>query len=800
MSLSHAESYTHRGWFTIPVNKHGKSPIIKNWPEQRLKFDDLGKHFSPGINVGVLLGEPSGWLVDVDLDSPEAVMLAPKYLPPTGAKFGHKSKPNSHWLYRAMGQASKRFSPPRSFTHSDQRNMIVEIRSTGAQTVFPGSTHPSGEEIEWMSVEEPALVAKEHLEQSVIELYEAALLLVKIKAALNSISPDCGYDVWINMGLILYNWDATFGFDIWNNWSKHGASYRKEEMRGKWTSFSGGTSEKKITIASLFRLAKENGWVDPQSHDGDQEGYCVESASVGERCSVAEKFRPFQPLDAVPSTPPYPVDCLPPAITEFVSEATDRIQCPPDYLVMFSLAAASIAVQRKAVVAVGCTHIEPLNLWAIAVGAPSERKSEAMRKPLQVIRNAETDARIQAATEIAAAKRAARQNEARLKHLEGKVAKGNIGDDEREELRRLADQANCVPAMPMYYGSDITPEQVGNRLVEQGGVYGIIDAEGNSPIANALGRYGDSNAKLENMLRAYRLEEIRIDRMGRSEQIVWPHLTIGLAVQPGPLRRMGARQEVRDQGFAARWDYYLPTSRVGTRLYNMEISQIPGTVLERYESTIQALLCLPKIQHLDSSVENSMPQIKLSPAALSVWKEFHDEIEMRMGAGRDLHLLSDLAGKLAGHAVRKAGILHCLINARDGVGLFNNKITAETMTSAVRITHEYYLPHAIAAYKLMFDAPEKGLALRIVSLLQSRKNDPAFWPVVSKQALWQQKKGTEDCKKADDLDMPLETLVQRGYLKKLPPEVGKKNSVRFLVNDAAFQSRGGTGGVTCDAQ
>src|SRR2546429_5804326 len=37
----------------------------------RLGPDDLGCHFTNGENVGVLLGAPSGGLVDVDLDVPD---------------------------------------------------------------------------------------------------------------------------------------------------------------------------------------------------------------------------------------------------------------------------------------------------------------------------------------------------------------------------------------------------------------------------------------------------------------------------------------------------------------------------------------------------------------------------------------------------------------------------------------------------------------------------------------------------------------------------------------------------------
>ena len=48
-------------------------------------------------NLGVLLGKPSGGLVDIDLDIPEAALVAEVIWPP-GPTFGRKSNPKSHRL------------------------------------------------------------------------------------------------------------------------------------------------------------------------------------------------------------------------------------------------------------------------------------------------------------------------------------------------------------------------------------------------------------------------------------------------------------------------------------------------------------------------------------------------------------------------------------------------------------------------------------------------------------------------------------------------------------------------------
>lgn len=139
-----ALEYIQRGWRVVPIAHRKKGPILNEWQNLRITEDEIGDYFSCGRqNVGVLMGEPSGCLIDIDLDHPRAVELAEDYLPPTDAKFGRESKPRSHWIYVVTGSIdTQKF-------HNKSAGMVVEIRSTGAQTVFPPSVHESGEQIDW---------------------------------------------------------------------------------------------------------------------------------------------------------------------------------------------------------------------------------------------------------------------------------------------------------------------------------------------------------------------------------------------------------------------------------------------------------------------------------------------------------------------------------------------------------------------------------------------------------------------------------------------------------------------------
>jgi hypothetical protein len=184
-ALDLACDYLARGLSVLPIEYRGKRPfhngrLLTGWQRLRLTADELPAYFNgQPQNIGVLLGEASGELVDVDLDCPIAVKLAPAFLPPTGAIFGRDTKRRSHWLYHVR-LATKKFRDPlleRPANGAERdKAMLVELRSTGAQTVFPGSVHESGEAISWDSDGDVARVEAKDLESAAARLAAATLL------------------------------------------------------------------------------------------------------------------------------------------------------------------------------------------------------------------------------------------------------------------------------------------------------------------------------------------------------------------------------------------------------------------------------------------------------------------------------------------------------------------------------------------------------------------------------------------------------------------------------------------------
>lgn len=156
-ALDYAIDYYTRQWMPLWVPGRAKNPGRTGWQKERLRKEDLPSVFSNGVNLSLLPGEPSNWLCDTDLDCKEAVLLAQEFLPQTGRKSGRGAIEFSHWWYYSKSLVTRKFEDP-MLRGSDERAMILELRSTGCHTLVPPSLHPSGDLYIWNDEGEPATV------------------------------------------------------------------------------------------------------------------------------------------------------------------------------------------------------------------------------------------------------------------------------------------------------------------------------------------------------------------------------------------------------------------------------------------------------------------------------------------------------------------------------------------------------------------------------------------------------------------------------------------------------------------
>lgn len=122
--------WLERGIQPVPLCKGKKFPREDDWQTTQLTPADVPRFFRTGENLGVRL---DSWLVDLDLDSQEALALAPDFLPETGWISGRQGKPRSHWWYRADRLKLKKFAD------STGGRCFLELRAGKNQTVVPPS-------------------------------------------------------------------------------------------------------------------------------------------------------------------------------------------------------------------------------------------------------------------------------------------------------------------------------------------------------------------------------------------------------------------------------------------------------------------------------------------------------------------------------------------------------------------------------------------------------------------------------------------------------------------------------------
>lgn len=173
-----ALSAYRKGYQPIPIRDGGKNPHVSAWTHITWSSeDDISESFDKWRNegasgVGLVLGAPSSGLVDIDLDHHRASRLRDYFLPPTAMKSGRAGRPMSHYWYQPEGDlpSTRRYKMP-------DGSVSVELRSTGCQTVIPGSYHPTGERYRWEGEPFGGTVGASRLNGKVLAVQTALLAM-----------------------------------------------------------------------------------------------------------------------------------------------------------------------------------------------------------------------------------------------------------------------------------------------------------------------------------------------------------------------------------------------------------------------------------------------------------------------------------------------------------------------------------------------------------------------------------------------------------------------------------------------
>jgi P4 family phage/plasmid primase-like protien len=227
-----------------------KKPAAEDWPNLALAIEQVDGAFHDGCNLGLKLDV----LTDVDLDCPESLELAKCFLKPTACCFGHKSKRNSHLLYRVEGSRSTKFLD--DVTDTTKTQMLVEIRhGAGFQTMVPPSVHPSGEPVAWEGSAngQPEVWDHKSLLKAVGKIAAGSLLIRQLQTGTKIKSR---HDIWLYLGgaMVRAGWTIDEALFFVNAVTRAGGDEKPENSRRAVESSFEKKEEGEQTLAGLKKL------------------------------------------------------------------------------------------------------------------------------------------------------------------------------------------------------------------------------------------------------------------------------------------------------------------------------------------------------------------------------------------------------------------------------------------------------------------------------------------------------------------------------------------------------------------
>lgn len=695
-----ARTYIRNGLCPVPLPPGSKNPMLQGWQNLRLTDNDVDTMVAENANIGVLLGEPSRHLVDIDLDCPEAINAARELLPAT-RRFGRPSAMDSHYLYFCEGAETLKFQ--------HNKAMLVELRSTGTQTVFPGSVHgASGEAISWANLSTPVLVTTpEELRASVSLVAAAAMLARELRTW------DSGrHDIYMALtGALLRG--GIPAEDVRQFLYAVADASGDPELRDRIRVIDdtiehhaeGGEVRGWPTLAESFDdglLKKLKKWLPIDPHAGltvnGQPAATAAAAQSAATAAPAARTHPPEPLfRELPPAEDFPLEALGDVLSPMATAMNEIIQAPPALCGQSVLAAASLAVQAHADIEI-VGRVLPASLYLITVADSGERKTACDREALAPHRKHEGDL-IEAYQVDAHAHGIALEAYQRARDATWKD-KGLAAEDQAVAVNALGLPPE-EPIKPILLIEEPTYEGLIKQLATGWPAPGLFSDEGGR-FVGGHGMSGEHQLKTAAGLSSL-WDGAPITRIRSGEgatRMVGRRLSLHLMIQPAVSDQLFGNQLLMSQGLLSRLLVTYPPSTIGQRMFRDEALR-DRPEARRYFARMMAALEHPL--PLAEGTQNQLGPRTVAPdaAAKATWVKYHDHIEAQCGAGGELHPVKGLAAKAAEQAARIALVLALVDDINTGV------VTSMHMDAGIALS-QYYVTEALR----LFDVAPAGMALQ----------------------------------------------------------------------------------------
>ena len=229
-------------------------------------------------------------------------------------------------------------------------------------------------------------------------------------------------------------------------------------------------------------------------------------------------------------------------------------------------------------------------------------------------------------------------------------------------------------------------------------------------------------------------------------------LALHLMLQPEASRGLLADAMAADQGLLSRILVCHPASRAGER-FQKPLAGATEPALRRYETALRDLLEKP--MGLIPGTSNALEPrpLQFDAHAAASWARLADEIERKLGPGRDYAPIKGFGNKLAEHAARIAGVL-ALVDNPDA-----REIDAGTLGRAVAIA-DFFANEALRLFEAGGVSPEIAQAEKLLAWLET-------WPEASVALVPIYQNGPRSIRDKQTAKRAVKVLEDHGWLTKL---------------------------------
>jgi hypothetical protein len=284
--LKAALKYARVGFYVFPVGKN-KAPLTKNgFHDAEIEEEKIKKLWenSPVANIGIAVGKSKLTIIDIDVKNGIDIDWFIEYLenqgpipetiqtetPSGGRHIWFKNNNNldissaTNKIMKGVDILSKTgyiLVPPSITTKGrysfyDEYNDLFE---KGTLQEIPNWLH--NQLVNQRTNNKSKILVNNVLEENLIILSEKEFK--EIRSALQYISNYDDYDIWLKIGMALKTTMSIQSFGLWCEWSEQSEKFNIKDHRKIWDKINDFGD---ITIATLFYIAKENGWYPPEDY------------------------------------------------------------------------------------------------------------------------------------------------------------------------------------------------------------------------------------------------------------------------------------------------------------------------------------------------------------------------------------------------------------------------------------------------------------------------------------------------------------------------------------------------------